>query len=1143
LIFNPLDLSDNAMFIHAVSARFARLGWGGCRRSATVRRKRLACEGLEERALLSYCAEWLEPIGGEAEAASGWAVESRVAPADDPGVVQASCSLNGTDAIPPAEGWQSAVFNARDLGTLDFEFHRDVPTVDPGASLVAVDTPRFGLPRAIMATPDWEVLQSGTGVAMILGSGWDHDGTTPLAVILNRSSYLLTFYRGEQFQEQNRVKINKLGYEDLLDGTVPGFRYLIRSAIVHEGLVVIQAERDRLQGSVWIPEGVSFITTQDYGATFQRVPQVGGGLDVPAIAGGVSDGIRRGRSWAFSNAFPEKSLDDMLGAWFPWADYLYKTGFPKGGQIGLFRVRRPAVGAPWVVEPNKVVYERWQFEDSGGHHAHSAGMFVDGMASMWGDVGYRNMMVRHVASDLENYTADVWTHYEEFQGAWSPDDAKLYIYGNQAASTAPGPEFGEFITTADEQPEVVMKIQRPDEITQKAIVTNLKGTCLGCYSGSGFEGRLSLSVHRLRGRGYVVTETNKPDMDGLTTIHFSVDGETWASMTTVSNGLAKLYGNMILQPSGGTIFAAPLPADVWTIRPLVVHPGGTNLSDSLWDQVSAPGEGWTYRRVTIEDGLFRYVDDGSWVDPQPGSLPPVMAGMPIWEVSTGGTIDSGGIRSLSSLPSDPASDHWLTMWHYSLDGDGIEPTFSYGVPGPGNQTSRRATRWVANQQWVPSFSYGAPDSDASVLSTSQLWVFSGLTSETAAPRRWLMAGEGFVEGDSATYPLAPGAQGSNELASIEGLAPGTEWTIAIVFGLPPVSAFSSHFEPAGPGASRPIATLLQDSTHRIEINFRYADRTLSITQYADDVLAGQLTFADVFLDREDKVNLVLSSSESEFGATLQVMRNSEPVTHQVQPSTAAIDIRRILFSNGDQAVVSPLEWYAVQVNKHAALTTSQRDEFIATDKMFRVLDAGDRTGDMDLDGNVDFDDIDEFVFALVDPVAYEQAMLVEPSVQGDTDGDGDLDFDDIPGFVGVLNEFPSAQLVHEPVDSVVDAGIAGLLDQDRQILASSGPAGATSAGRTLPGSGIFSPVVPASPPSHLGLPNRHDVSPASANESLPGTSAHDVGRPLGDRAKRTAEPPKAVSGTRTEQDKPGDPSRNPLAETTWIHEAVAKLDV
>jgi hypothetical protein len=61
-----------------------------------------------------------------------------------------------------------------------------------------------------------------------------------------------------------------------------------------------------------------------------------------------------------------------------------------------------------------------------------------------------------------------------------------------------------------------------------------------------------------------------------------------------------------------------------------------------------------------------------------------------------------------------------------------------------------------------------------------------------------------------------------------------------------------------------------------------------------------------------------------------------------------------------------------------------------------------RLGDMDFDGDLDFDDVDDFALGLMDALRYEALYGVVPSSHGDMDGDGDLDFDDIPGFVDRL---------------------------------------------------------------------------------------------------------------------------------------------
>lgn len=59
-------------------------------------------------------------------------------------------------------------------------------------------------------------------------------------------------------------------------------------------------------------------------------------------------------------------------------------------------------------------------------------------------------------------------------------------------------------------------------------------------------------------------------------------------------------------------------------------------------------------------------------------------------------------------------------------------------------------------------------------------------------------------------------------------------------------------------------------------------------------------------------------------------------------------------------------------------------------------------GDMDCDGDIDFDDIDDFVLGLNNASAYESIYGMAPAIKGDVDGDADHDFDDISGFVQLL---------------------------------------------------------------------------------------------------------------------------------------------
>lgn len=76
-----------------------------------------------------------------------------------------------------------------------------------------------------------------------------------------------------------------------------------------------------------------------------------------------------------------------------------------------------------------------------------------------------------------------------------------------------------------------------------------------------------------------------------------------------------------------------------------------------------------------------------------------------------------------------------------------------------------------------------------------------------------------------------------------------------------------------------------------------------------------------------------------------------------------------------------------------------------------------------------FDDIDPFVAGLIDPGDFESTYGVPPSASGDLDQDGDHDFDDIRGFVALLAAgvvAPAVTPVAEPATTLL-ATVAGAL--------------------------------------------------------------------------------------------------------------------
>ncbi len=851
------------------------------------------------------------------------------------------------------EDWQSAIFDNGVTGTLPFQFSRNNPSVDPQGIVVGPGVPRYGDETLLSEINTWSEAYADVGLSKILGSGWDHDGVTPLAILWDQSALRMQFLRGDDFTLVNSLNLNT-GSGDLLKGTVAGYRYIPQHAVIHEGLAVVMCQRERRSGSTWIVEGVSFAYTQDFGQSFTRVEQVGGGFDVPAIAGGVTDGMQRARSWSFANAFPEQSAGDRLGAWFPWADYLQQAGSPKGGQIGLFRARRPEIGEQWVVEANKLVYETWRLGDSGGYHAHTAGMFVDGMVSFWGDVSYRNQLVRHVAEDLENYSTTTWTHQEAFQGGWSPTNAKVYLLGNQAVAAAPAQEFGKFLVAGDEQAESIMKVERPIELGGKAVISTLRGSFPGASSGSGYAGRLSIWLQYIRGVGYISKEYSS-QVQNADALHFSVNGEDWGSLLNLGNSEPYIYGKKIIVLHEGKLQALELPraSETSAQAPLLLNPGGLNLATVNWTQTVAPAVGNALRRVLYVEGQYVYADNGQPLDVQPTGAPPVVNGMPMWEVTSDGTSRALGVWDVTGTASLGTQLHWLSAWHYSLDGNGISPQARIGnVIG-----SEKESVWYANNNWVPTQDYIIPSPSSTTPGEQLVRLFTG---NDPAPRRWLMALEGLTQSTAPTYPLAPDSSGVNEIGQIF-LSPTTtsSWSTALTFGLSELSSFSSYFDAVGNGTVHTIASIFKSIQEHIDITFTKTSAVagvLSLDVHGGGVLLDRISFKSIYWDREDQIRLVISNSPEELGMTMLVTRNGYGMdSKSILSSGTEFVPTSILLSNAARTAVTPLEWYAIQFNPIQALTSEERESFIGSASMFKAHDippspTADFDGDADIDG-------------------------------------------------------------------------------------------------------------------------------------------------------------------------------------------------
>ena len=825
------------------------------------------------------------------------------------------------------------------FGTAEVSFARDVATVDGLGQPVGVDERRYAETVGYAPVLEWTptgVVTASTGAVTILGSGWDHDGQTPLMVVRASSSNQLRFYRGEDF---SLVNVVPFGDGIPVDG-VTGVDYFPRAVIVHHGLIVIAAERREDTGDGVEPVGVSFLVTQDDGASFQRVAQVGGGFDVPPLPDGVSEGIARSRQWSFANPFPVDGVDDRLGVWFPWADYLVRSGSPKGGQIGLFKATRPDEQSPWQVHANRLVHQEWNVEDPGGYHSHAAAVTAGGVLSHWGDVGYRNQVKFH-EFDLDSYeTAPIETTIAF--GGYDPT-ATDYREAPQPVATAPAPTPGEHFASADLGQEVVLQFGSLSTASEPFDIDGAVTQPFRVAGGGVYNGPDILHLHWLQGVGYISGAVEAQ------LFHFSPDGENWAELTRPdgggSGGRWMLYGNRLVDiRSGGELYVADVP-EIDVVSPLQLAPGGQNRAGAdLPIRLPADAD-VSRRRVEFSDGAWRYTDNTQALDVQPSAAPfgPDVA---VYEIASAGLATNFGSWWLQPEGQTQSAGvaQQLDLWVANLGDQSVELRASLTAPDlPGAPTVTGAAYESAETlDWEPlGWRAAVPTSGESRFAVDLSSV------RPSSGERFLVAIRGFGDSDTATYPIAPQQAGSDEVESHDGLALSDAWTVGLVFQWPANSPQT--------GTTRmPIASLTGDAPgDYVEVSIRHNSTTfgeLTVDYFLGDQLALRQRHQGNFL-RGDIVELVVSSDATEVVSTSRI--SGQPPRVSMDRLAYSPPLNEFAWRSADGGTVTTVNPILTVIDDNTAATVDQHEQWMhATLAEKAVLFAQAIPGDYNSDGLV-----------------------------------------------------------------------------------------------------------------------------------------------------------------------------------------------
>ena len=920
--------------------------------------------------------------------------------------------LSATPVAPTPVGDASfALYDNSVTATATANFSRDVETLDGLGNLVAPDERRFGDPLQYTPTISWDISERWEEIkdelfvsfaeitVKVLGSGWDHDGQTPLAVLRTSGNYnsdKLIFVRGEEMEVVGTLPLSIYGRLDQLE--VDGKSYRPETLIVHQGLVVIAVERyEAGLGSV----GVDFFTTQDYGQTLEQVPFLGGGSEVPPIEGGVTQGIKRLQTWSFLNAFPVNGIDDTESVWFPWADYLGKesTVKPKGGQIGLFRADRSAATGEWVLSPNRLVHTEWNLEDTGGFHAHAAAVTTGGVVSHWGDVGYRNVTKFH-QFDLNDYQNATITTTDVFGG--SDFSGETYNIAPQPVATAPSPVPGEHFASGDLTPEHVLSFgalqNTGDQLEIEAKIFQARRTSRGNVHSA----PTLLHMHWVQGVGYVTGGRG----DGY--FYYSPDGYRWAEVNSPDDqtGTMWIYGDRLLKSKGNRVYTTGALPEVETIRPLQISPGGQNVISNQLDSYREPGTGNTRRQVLYQNAAWRYADTLVPLDVQ-APAPHFPSSAPVYEITVGSeSTDLGGWWLDSEGQTHDAASPYITeAWVTNLADQSFHLGMGHRVIGDSSSSAAplRFYQVADTTQWLSLGASQIVDSPFSGDGRFAVLLNSYYRSPGA---RFLVAIPYAGDSLAPTYSQAPQATGPDESESVTGLQFDGNWSVGLVARWPDNSQQLYR-------AKMPIASLTGASDDAVEISFEYKSSSRETQLRVDFFKTGNLVHSEVWKEdllRGDWVEIITSEGPIGTTVTYGIAGQAPTVLTNLASHDLSLDDFQWAGRDGDTVTgIDPvlavfdndLAWNAQQHQEWTSLSLSNKATFQARPGF----------GDYNFDGKVDAADY---------TVWRDSIGSTEVGQLGDFNLDGDVNFLDHAVWASEFGQTGPGLVSDMNTDGVVD---------------------------------------------------------------------------------------------------------------------------
>lgn len=780
------------------------------------------------------------------------------------------------------------VFDDAFIGSpgLTFSVDRPQPTWQWNGEPLGPDAPRFAPRTTIAGAVDVQDVRPSSRSTTIIGSGFDHDGTTPLLVLTDSTANVLDVFVGADdalmLAEATgvgriRTPLGVGGGVDIMQGTVTNRRYDPRAGAVCHGLIVLFCAVSRQPVppfSAWNTGATAIVVSQDRGTTWTVAFE-------DTI---VQENRDRVREWSMQNWWPASASLQPLEAYFAAADYRSKPGCDGGRAYG-FRATRPAPGSPWNIEPPVRFYETPVA--GAGQHAHTAGIFPtpSGLRAIVA-IGDTQQFNRIVALDKggEAVTTSGWTANESFHGSAAGTDPQP-TSGNQFVGLAPGPANGLMILGSDLCYEQLMMLDATGPVARHWRL----------YGAPWSDGRNSQNfVIRTptpeRAGPYVATYDpqvlSEPVPPQIRRALYSENGVDWAQAFAPETGSAwsaAVHGSHIYidsDPLSRLGLRRATRPTLHSAHPLAVGPGA--MQRLAPNPTFTPFSGGSVVPLT-KDALGRWVDGGTPLDPQPPCAGPV------WKLT--GFAGSSDTRIGDLFPiGSPTMGQTLgtnriiaRVWLLNaLESKAMTPRIEL-KPNSSGVIVTRFPNANTTMSWVPvDFALDAP------IPAGQRPVLRIRSGSTADAQSFYLATDLFAEGAGfAGYPAPPdtslsqtGSALPDERAVIEGFAPANAWTISLA-GMLPDDGWDLAV-PVGPGLRWPLATIAGSADERLTIYADTAAHAAEADITRNGTLVARFRLDGVVWTRNSPVLLSIARPGS--GADLQISASlcAAPVREMVR---------------------------------------------------------------------------------------------------------------------------------------------------------------------------------------------------------------------------------------------------------------------